>query len=52
MKTQVSEHFKFVHGNTNRLQQSPILCRHKLLKNEVKRKKQEELQWNILLVYI
>ena len=47
MKTRESEHFKVNHANTNRLQQSPILYMQNLLNNEVKRKKQEELQWNI-----
>ena len=47
MKTRESEHFDVFHANTKRLQQSPIIYMQKLLNNEVRRKKEEELQWNI-----
>ena len=46
MKTPRGEIFYVFLANTNRLQPSPISYIQKLLTNEVKRKKQEELHWD------
>ena len=47
METRDEDHYNVLHTNTNRYKDSPIIYMQNILNNEIRRRKNENILWNI-----